>query len=116
MTTMPTRIDGDLFEAAKAAGVVMSRSAAQQLNHWARLGRELEAARGLNHRDIARVLAGEVSYDSLADPEQAVVRSVWDERIDVARASLALAAEFEAAGESWSEADDDGAVVTRTTE
>ncbi len=43
MSSMPTRIDGDLFEAAKRAGRVNSRSAAQQLDHWARIGRELEA-------------------------------------------------------------------------
>ena len=35
MKTMPTRIDGDLFEAAKVAGEAQSRSAAQQLDHWA---------------------------------------------------------------------------------
>ena len=116
MSTMPTRIDGDLFEAAKAAGAVMSRSAAQQLTHWARLGRELEASRGISHADIERVLAGELPYDSLADPDQAVVRTEWDERIDAARESLDLAAEFRAAGETWSEVDDDGAVVIRPAE
>jgi hypothetical protein len=115
MSTMPTRIDGELFEAAKATGAVMSRSAAQQLSHWARLGRELEASHQMSHRDIERVLAGEQSYDTLADPEQAVVRTAWDERIDAARKGLDLEGEFRAAGESWSEVDDDGVVVIRST-
>jgi hypothetical protein len=113
MSTMPTRIDGDLFEAAKASGALMSRSAAQQLSHWARLGRELEAARTINHKDIERVLAGKQPYDSLSDPEQAVARTAWDERIDQARASLNLESEFLASGETWAEADADGNLVVR---
>lgn len=111
MTTMPTRIDGDLFEAAKSTGAVMSRSAAQQLTHWARLGRELEASRSLSQRDIEGVLAGEQSYDDLGEREQAVVRTEWDERIEMARTSLDLAAEFGVADEGWSEADADGNMV-----
>lgn len=113
MTTMPTRIDADLFEAAKAAGAVMSRSAAQQLNHWARLGRELEARRSVSVADIERVLAGRAAYDVLSDPEQAVVRAAWDERIDLARSGLDLAAEFRTARESWSEGEPDGGVARR---
>lgn len=35
-TTTPTRIDDDLYAAAKAAGKTMSRSAAQQIAHWTR--------------------------------------------------------------------------------
>ena len=35
-TTSPTRIDDDLFASAKAVGEVMSRSASQQVSHWAR--------------------------------------------------------------------------------
>ena len=38
------RVSEALFESATAAGVVLSRSAAQQVEHWARLGRALEAA------------------------------------------------------------------------
>ncbi|KRA32456.1 MULTISPECIES: hypothetical protein [unclassified Nocardioides] len=70
----------------------------------------------MSHRDIERVLAGELSYDTLADPEQAVVRTAWDGRIDAARKALDLEAEFKAAGETWSESDAGGSVVTRAAE
>ena len=116
MSTMPTRIDGDLFEAAKASGALMSRSAAQQLSHWARLGRELEASRTINHKDIERVLAGKAPYDSLADPEQAVVRSEWDERVESALAGLDLEDELKKSGQSWSEVDAEGNLVQRTAD
>lgn len=108
---MPTRVDGSLFEAAKSSGAVNSRSAAQQINHWARIGRELEASNKVSQRDIEAVLAGKVSYDALGEREQAVVRATWDERVAQGITALDVAGEFAVAGESWSEADDDGQVV-----
>lgn len=114
MATMPTRIDSDLFDAARSAGEASSRSAAQQLNHWASIGRALEASGTLSHRDIERVLAGDGSYDALAEREQAVVRAAWDERIADGIAGLNFEQELTAADESWSEADDDGQVVVRS--
>lgn len=109
----PTRIDDDLFAAAKAAGAVMSRSAAQQVNYWARIGRQLEASVSVSRRDISRVLAGQQSYDRLDAYEQAVVRAEWDERMTAARERLDFSAELAAAGESWVEADEQGRTVHR---
>lgn len=107
------RVDGDLFNAAKTVGAVASRSAAQQISHWARIGRELEASPSTSPRDIQRVLAGEASYDDLGERDQAVVRANWDERIIESRARLDLAAEFTQAGRSWSEADEQGRLGVR---
>lgn len=95
---MPTRVDGDLFDAAKSVGAIASRSAAQQISHWARIGREVEASPATSLRDIQRVLAGETDYDSLGERGQAVVRASWDEQMADRRESLDLAAEFAQAG------------------
>lgn len=113
MATMPTRIDKDLFEAAKAAGQASSRSAAQQLDHWARIGRELEASPNVTHDEVARVLAGDTPYDTLGERAQAVVRAVWDEDVAARIDALDLEAEIVAAGEPWAEADADGTLVVR---
>jgi len=113
-TTSPTRIDDDLFASAKAVGEVMSRSASQQVSHWARIGRELEAAASVSQRSVAGVLAGERSYDRLTAEEQAVVRAEWSERIDARIASLDLARSFAAEDRSFVELDDDGRVVRRS--
>ncbi len=110
---MPTRVDGDLFDAAKSIGAVTSRSAAQQLSHWARIGRELEASPATRMRDIQRVLSGKSSYDDLGERGQAVVRANWDERTAEQLARLDLSAEFTKAGRSWTEADEEGRAVTR---
>src|SRR4051812_37648299 len=88
MSTMPTRVDQGLFEAARAAGALYSRSAARQLAHGARLGRELEASPSITQDAIARVLAGQASYDDLPAPAQAVVRVEWDGRVAATLAEL----------------------------
>lgn len=103
----------DLFAAAKSAGELLSRSAAQQINHWARIGRELEASRAVSTRDVAAVLAGRASYDDLGTREQAIVRAEWDERMAALRTDLDLADEFTAAGDTWVEADAQGHTVKR---
>lgn len=108
---MPTRVDGDLFDAAKSVGAVNSRSAAQQINHWARIGREFEASGRVSQRDVERVLAGDGSYDALSEREQAIVRADWDEQVAARIAALDFEAEFTESGESWSEADEAGRLI-----
>lgn len=111
---MPTRVGGDLFAAAKSSGAVHSRSAAQQIAHWARIGRELEASAGVSHRDIEAVLTGGGSYDALQEREQAIVRGTWDEEIGERLSSLDLEEKFQSVGVEWVEADAEGNVVARS--
>lgn len=113
--SMPTRIDTELFEAARAVGAVQSRSAAQQLAHWARIGRELEASGSVSSAAVSRVLAGIDPYDELGDRDQAAVRAEWDSVIAERLASLDLAVEFADAGDTWTELDEAGRVVTRSS-
>lgn len=112
-STSPTRIENDLYASAKLAGDAQSRSAAQQITHWARIGREIQASAQVSHREIAEVLAGARPYDRLDAKEQAVVRAEWAERMAVYREAVDLPARFTAAGRTWVELDDDGAVVER---
>jgi hypothetical protein len=114
-TTSPMRVDDDLYASAKIVGEVMSRSASQQITHWARIGRELEASEHVSARRIAEVLSGATAYDDLGPEDQAVVRVEWSERLEERRRALDLAAEFTAAGRSWVELDDDGRVVERSS-
>ena len=44
-------MDAGVFAAAKSAGAFAGRSAAQQIRHWARIGREIERAE--NAADLA---------------------------------------------------------------
>lgn len=50
------RIDSALFDTARQQGELMSRSAAQQIEHWARLGAALEAT-GMTVAQVGELLA-----------------------------------------------------------
>lgn len=110
-TSSPIRIDDDVHASAKLMASVMSRSTAQQVAHWARIGRELETSQSVSQRAIARVLECEESYDGLNAKEQAVVRAEWVEHMAQRREALDLAAEFIAQGRSFVELDEDGNIV-----
>lgn len=111
--TSPTRIDDELYASAKAVGQLMSRSAAQQMAHWARIGRELEAAASVSHGDVAEVLAARQEYDTLTTHEQTVVRAEWAERMNARREALDLAREFSDQGRPYVELEEKGQVARR---
>jgi hypothetical protein len=106
----PTRIDDDVYADARATAAAMSRSVAQQISHWARLGRALEVG-GIATVDAAKVLDGSRAYDEISGPAQAMVRTAWAEQIDAAIDALDLPGEFAADGRGWVEADADGNVI-----
>lgn len=110
-TSQSLRIDDALYQDAKKIGPTMSRTAAQQVTHWARIGRELEASRAINPGIVSAVLAGTLHYDEVGVYDQAAVRAAWDESIDAAIEDLDLAADFTAEGRTWVEADADGNVI-----
>ncbi|MBE5408359.1 hypothetical protein [Mycobacteroides abscessus] len=58
-------------------------------------------------------MARDGTYDDLPEREQAIIRAEWDYRIAQRRGELDLEAEFAAAGESWSESDDNGNLIIR---
>lgn len=62
---------------------------------------------------VEAALDGQLRYDELSAPEQAVVRGLWEQRIEAGIDDLNLAAEFAAEGRSWVELDGD-AVVERS--
>ncbi|MGO1320615.1 MAG: TA system antitoxin ParD family protein [Galactobacter sp.] len=109
--SQPTRLPSDVYDSAVAATAVTSRTVPQQIAHWARIGRELEMSPQVNHRAIIRVLSGVADYDSIGESEQAVVREEWADRAATLRQSLNYEAEFIDAGESYSEADEDGNLI-----
>jgi hypothetical protein len=65
MTSMPLRIDGALIKEARASGEIFHRSIAQQLEHWATLGRALEAVLTLSSVEKLKKAKDSVSVDDL---------------------------------------------------
>lgn len=109
----PTRVDTALYESAKDIGEMMDRSAAQQITHWARIGREIEASDEVSVQVVWNVLNGAATYDQLNAKEQAVVRAEWASRMEMFRGELDFASRFAKTGRSYVELDEEGNVVER---
>ena len=110
-TSTPIRIDAELYAAAAGVASLMSRSTAQQVVHWARIGRELEAGPDVSIDDVANVLRGAKDYDALDAEQQAIVRACWSERMAALAGALRLDRKLEAEGRPYVELDDDGKVA-----
>lgn len=67
-----TRIAADLMDSAAAEGARQSRSAKQQLDHWARVGRAVSSQHSAARRKVEAALAGDIPMRDLSD-EEAVV-------------------------------------------
>ena len=109
----PTRLDADVYRDAAAVAPSTSRSTAQQLSHWARLGREVEATVivATRRRAVEAVLGGRGGYDELTADEQAVVRTAWQDRIDDLVAEVDVGAKRLSEGQTYLALSEDDAVV-----
>jgi ParD-like antitoxin of type II ParDE toxin-antitoxin system len=67
-----TRIAADLMESAAAEGSRQSRSAKQQLDHWARVGRAVSSQHSAARRKVEAALAGDTSLQDLSAEEGVV--------------------------------------------
>lgn len=111
-TSTPIRIEEEIFAAAKAVAPTQDRSIAQQIAHWARIGRAVEASRSISVSAINDVLAGRRNYDTLASEEQAVVRAEWTRHIEsLTRDGIDITQKFEAEGRSWVELGPEGELI-----
>lgn len=67
-----TRVAADLMDSAAVEGSRQSRSAKQQLDHWARVGRAVSSQYSAARRKVEAALAGETPLRDLTAEEGAV--------------------------------------------
>jgi len=67
-----TRFAADLVDSATAEGARQSRSAKQQLDHWARVGRAVSATHTTSRRRVEAALAGQLATSELTVEEGVV--------------------------------------------
>ena len=67
-----TRFAADLVDSAAAEGARQSRSAKQQLDHWARVGRAVSATHTASRRRVEAALAGQLATSELTVEEGVV--------------------------------------------
>ncbi|TVX95116.1 hypothetical protein FPV58_28495 [Mycolicibacterium porcinum] len=67
-----TRFAADLIDSAAAEGARQSRSAKQQLDHWARVGRAVSSQHSAARRKVESALSGTTPLGELTAEEGAV--------------------------------------------
>jgi hypothetical protein len=94
----PTRFAADLLDSAAVEGRRESRSAKQQLDYWARLGRAVSMHESASRRRIEAVLAGKLELSDLSGTERLVVNAELDAAIQGRGAAIAFGWELSAEG------------------
>lgn len=78
----PTRFAADLMRSAAAEGARQSRSAKQQLDHWARLGRAVSMHETAARQRVVAALADVTRLAALAPTERLVANAELDAAIE----------------------------------
>ncbi len=91
-----TRVAADLVDSAAAEGARQSRSAKQQLDHWARVGRAVSSHQTASRRRVEAALAGNLDTNQLSEDEglvfNAEISAAIEESLAAAHYGDALAA------------------------
>jgi len=110
-TDTPTRFATDLFESAAAEGRRESRSAKQQLDHWARVGRSVSMRQTAARRRVEAALAGELALGELTAAERLVANAELDVRIQERAQATSFGERLAAEGLTTVALDESGALV-----
>ena len=110
-TTHPTRVAADIAESAARVGRLESRSAAQQIDHWARLGRNISMHQTAARRRVEAALAGELPLAELTVEERLVVHAELDVAVAEAAQTTSFGEVLAGEGITTVALDDDGTLV-----
>jgi len=106
-----TRFDAELVEAAAAEGARQSRSARQQLAHWARVGRAVSSVGSSQRARLEAALAGRLPMNTLTGEETVVVNAEIAAGIEERLAQVDFGDELAAEGITTVALDTDGNLV-----
>lgn len=106
-----TRFAGDLVEAATIEGARESRSAKQQLDHWARLGRAVSSFETAARLRVQAALRGQLPMQQLSGEESVVFNAEIDVAIEEKLAAGHYGRRLAAAGVTTVALDKDGRLV-----
>jgi hypothetical protein len=107
----PTRFAVDLVESATVEGRRESRSAKQQLDHWARVGRAVSMHQTAARRRVEAALGGTVPLRQLHEAERLVVNAELDVAIQSRAESVSFGRRLAADGMTTVALADDGTLI-----
>ncbi|TXI43130.1 MAG: hypothetical protein E6Q56_00140 [Mycobacterium sp.] len=105
------RVAADLVESAAAEGARQSRSAKQQLDHWARVGRAVSSQHSASRRQVEAALAGSLDVASLTVEEGVVFNTEVAVAVDESLACVHFGRLLAAGGATTVALDDEGRIV-----
>jgi hypothetical protein len=105
------RISPELVQAATVTAARERRSAAEQINYWAAVGRRVTAATGVDQRRLDRVVSGEAQFAELTDAERVIAHARIDVAIEQRAAQTPLGELARLEGVTTVTMDDDGRLV-----
>lgn len=117
MTVAPdkvTRFAADLVDAATVEGARQSRSAKQQLDHWARVGRAVSSQGSYSWRRIEAALQGTLPMRELSGEEGAVFNAEIEARIQERLNAVSTTDLLRSEGKTTVSLDEDGNLVRRS--
>ncbi|HEY2436147.1 MAG TPA: hypothetical protein VGH93_03140 [Solirubrobacteraceae bacterium] len=94
----PTRVPSDLLDSAVVEGAKENRSAKQQLEYWARVGRSVCARQTASRYRVEAALAGTLPVEDLSDEEGTVFDSEVESRLEARLRATDLGAVLAARG------------------
>jgi hypothetical protein len=106
-----TRFAADLLDSAAAEGARQSRSAKQQLDHWARVGRAVSSRQSAARRRVEAALAGELELAELSDEEGVVFNAEISAAIEENLANSDYGRELAKRGVTTVALDENGQIV-----
>ncbi|OBG71666.1 hypothetical protein A5714_13095 [Mycobacterium sp. E2462] len=106
-----TRVASDLMDSAAAEGARQSRSAKQQLDHWARVGRAVSSQQTASRRRVESALAGRLGTGELTVEEGVVFNAEISAAIEESLARTHYGATLAAQGVTTVALNDAGEIV-----
>ena len=106
-----TRVAADLMDSATVEGARQSRSAKQQLDHWARVGRAVSSHQTASRHRVEAAMAGELDLDDLTAEEGVVFNAEISAAIEESLAATNYGDVLSAHGITLVALDDDGELV-----
>ncbi|BBZ33631.1 TA system antitoxin ParD family protein [Mycolicibacterium confluentis] len=106
-----TRVAADLMDSAAAEGARQSRSAKQQLDHWARVGRAVSSHQTASRHRVEAALAGRLDTNDLSEDEGLVFNAEISAAIEESLSTTNYGDTLSARGITTVALNDDGEIV-----
>lgn len=107
----PTRVTADVAAAAASVAPAENRSVAEQINHWVRIGMQVERSTSVDGRRILAVVSGTDQFAALSGHERTVAHAMIDARIAERVAEQRFGPAARKAGRVTVSVDDDGTLI-----